>query len=346
MTTARTADPTRTRPALDRHPPLPPFPTGWYAIAYAHEVARGEVVERRFMGEDLVVFRTRSGTPVAMGAWCPHLGAHFARTGARIEGECIRCAFHGFAFDADGRCVATGYDTKPPAKARARTWPLREVNGLLLAHHDPSGAPPDWEVPALDWSGYTPLAHNAKTFALASHPQQTTENSVDIGHLSWVHGYKSVEVLRPLSTEGPYLTSSYAMTRTAGLVGWLGRDLRAEFDVHAHGLGYSLVEARVPGYGLRSRHFVLATPTDPGQLELRLAMALDSPSATRRLPAPLAALVERLIAALMFRGYVKDASADFPMWQNTRHTHPPVLAAGDGPIVKYRTWARQFYPAD
>ena len=40
---------------------------------------------------------------------------------------------------------------------------------------------------------------------------------------------------------------------------------------------------------------------------------------------------------------MKDARADFPMWENTRHTHPPVLAAGDGPIVKYRRWAAQFY---
>jgi nitrite reductase/ring-hydroxylating ferredoxin subunit len=316
-------------------------------IAYAHEVDRGRVLERRFAADDLVVFRTRSGRAVAMEAWCPHLGAHFARTGARIEGECIRCAFHGFAFDTEGRCVETGYGTKPPAKARARTWPLREVNGLLLVYNDSSGEAPGWEVPALDWSGYTPLARTARTFALTSHPQQTTENSVDTGHLSWVHGYRSVEVLKPLSTDGPYLTASYAMTRPAGLLGRLDRDLRAEFDVHAHGLGYSFVDARVPAYGLHSRHFVLATPTDPGRIELRLALSLESASvgASRRVPAPLRPLVDRLLAAVVFRGYLSDAKADFPMWQNTRHTHPPVLAAGDGPIVKYRTWAKQFYPS-
>jgi nitrite reductase/ring-hydroxylating ferredoxin subunit len=299
------------------------------------------VVSRRLAGEDIVVFRTASGRCVAIDAWCPHMGAHLGRTGARVEDEWLRCAFHGFAFDRNGECVATGYGTKPPAKARARVWPLREVNGLLMAYW---GGEPDHELPALDWSGFTPLAWTARTFTLRSHPQTTTENSVDIGHLSWVHGYESVDVLKPLATDGPLLTAGYAMSRPAGVLGRLGSNLRAEFDVAAYGLGYSFVDVRVPAHHLHSRHFVLATPTDAGALELRLALAIERGGPTRRVPAgPLREAAERITATAVFRGYVKDAKADFPMWENTRHTHPPVLARGDGPINKFRSWAAQFY---
>lgn len=319
------------RQPLDRHGELRPFPRCWYALAFSHELARGQLLSRRLAGSEIVVFRTASGRAVALDAWCPHMGAHFGRTGARVEGESLRCAFHGFAFDGSGACTATGYGTKPPVKARAKAWPVREVNGLVMVY---AGDEPDYEIPALDWNGYTPLGWTARTFELASHPQTLTENSVDIGHLSWVHGYESVDVLEPLATDGARLTASYAMSRPAGVVGRLGRDLRAEFDIEAYGVGYSLVDVRVPAHKLHSRHFVLATPTDPGRLELRLAIRLQ-----RRLPLPL----DRIIAAAVFRGFVKDASADFPMWEHTRYTHPPVLAEGDGPIVKYRRWAAQFY---
>ena len=41
---------------------LPPYPNGWYAFGLSSDVARGAVVSRPFMGEDLVVYRTRSGS--------------------------------------------------------------------------------------------------------------------------------------------------------------------------------------------------------------------------------------------------------------------------------------------
>src|SRR6478735_7230328 len=87
---------------LDRHPSLPPFPRGWYCVGFGHELAPGGLISRRLAGEEIVVFRTRSGRAVAVGAWCPHMGAHFGRTGATVEGESLRCAFHGFAFDGSG----------------------------------------------------------------------------------------------------------------------------------------------------------------------------------------------------------------------------------------------------
>jgi phenylpropionate dioxygenase-like ring-hydroxylating dioxygenase large terminal subunit len=131
----------------------------------------------------------------AIDPFCPHLGAHFGH-GGTVEGETIRCPFHDFRFDVQGKCVATGYRTNPPPKARARTWPVREVNGVLVVYHDAEGRPLQWEVPERSTSGWTPLLSRAWT--LHSHPQETTENSVDIGHLIVVHGYHAVETLSDL----------------------------------------------------------------------------------------------------------------------------------------------------
>ena len=330
---------------MDNGRNLPPFPHGWFAVAFAHDVPPGAVVARRFMGQDVVLFRTAGGQPCLMDAYCPHLGAHFAAGGA-VEGETIRCPFHGFRFDCQGTCVATGYGTKPPPSARARTWPVREVNGLILTYHDSRGATPAWEVPALDQRGWT--APLTRTFHLRTHPQETTENGVDLGHLAWVHGYQQVEVLSPFATDGPRLSVRYAMSRSAAALGRVGELLRAEFTITVHGLGYSLVEVEVPRYGLYTRHLVCATPTDAGRITLRVAMFLHAATqparfnpALRFLPRP---LVNALIARLTFNGFVHDLQQDFPMWERKHYIKPPLLAAGDGPIGKYRTWTRQFYP--
>ena len=104
---------------------LPPYPTGWYAFGLASELAPGGVLSRPFMGDDLVVYRTRSGVLRAVEPYCPHLGAHLGH-GGRVDGELIVCAFHAFAYDTAGACVRTTTTSLPysarsvvPAKAPA-----------------------------------------------------------------------------------------------------------------------------------------------------------------------------------------------------------------------------------
>src|SRR5579872_3402044 len=56
---------------------LPGFPSGWFAVGFSRELARGKILSRQFMGHQLVLFRAQSGTACAVDAYCPHLGAHF-----------------------------------------------------------------------------------------------------------------------------------------------------------------------------------------------------------------------------------------------------------------------------
>jgi nitrite reductase/ring-hydroxylating ferredoxin subunit len=323
---------------------LPPFPIGWYAIAFSRDLARGAVERRTFCGQSLVLFRTASGRAALVDAYCPHLGAHLGHGGS-VEGEAIRCPFHGFCFDTDGRCVSTPYQRKLPP-LRAHTWPMREHGGVILAWYHPERREPTWEVPELPDDGFGEL--RTHVFAdLKSHPQETTENSVDLGHLSVVHGYRDVRVQKPLRTDGPYLTARYAMSRHNPFFPTLP-PVKTEFEVHVHGLGYSYVSVHVPEQGLEGRHFVFCTPTEAGKVDLRLAIAqkIASPA---RIPKPLRWLPRRLAAELVgrltMRAYINDVAQDFDIWQNKRYVQPPALADGDGPVGPYRKWCRQFYPA-
>jgi nitrite reductase/ring-hydroxylating ferredoxin subunit len=321
---------------------LPPFPVGWFAIAFSEELGPGQVQRGGWLGQELVLFRTRAGRAVVMDAHCPHMGAHMGHGGVVI-GEGLRCPFHGFCFSADGACVSTPYGGKLP-KIRAGIWPVVERNGHIFIWYAPDGRPPAWEIPVLDADGYGRL-HRVTWRKLASHPQETTENSVDIGHLSVVHGYERVESLAPLHTEGPYLSARYAMSRRNPFVPGLG-SVRTEFDVHVHGLGYSFVHAHVREQAIHTRHFVCATPLGGEHIELRIstALRLDDP---RRLLGPLALVprwvLTRMVGALVLRAFRHDVAQDFEIWSNKRYVQPPSLAEGDGPVGPYRAWCRQFY---
>lgn len=327
---------------------LPPFPNGWYTFGFSDELPPGGLLTQRFMGQEVVVFRARSGQACAADAYCPHLGAHFGH-GGRVDGEVLRCPFHGFCFDTKGLCVSTGYGTKPPPTARLRLWPLREVNGLLLIYHDAAGAPPAWEVPALDLEGWTPPAY--RSFILNDHPQETTENSVDVGHFAFVHGYRDVRELREAETSGPFLSTAYAARRPMPLIGQLvpALDLDVQFETEIYGLGYSLVHLTLPRLGIQGRLWVLPTSLDEQRLTLRLAVSLKIVALKRTSPwrhlIPIRAL-SGVVARAILMGFAHDAQQDFDIWQHKRYIHPPALAKGDGPIGKYRSWARQFYPQE
>jgi nitrite reductase/ring-hydroxylating ferredoxin subunit len=330
---------TATRPTS-----LPPYPNGWYAIAFSDELVPGQIHATTFCGDEVVAFRTVTGTPVVMDAHCPHLGAHLGIEG-RVVGEAIQCPFHGFCFDAAGACVSTGYGTEPPRGLAARTRIVHETDGVILTWHHIADTPPTFSIPDLGTDGWTQLRH--RTYRLRDHPQETTENGVDLGHFAFVHGYESVMMLDPVRTEGATLRTRYSAARPMPWLSTFALPVRFEFAPEIHGLGYSLVRVAIPDMGLNARLQVLATPVDGTHIDLRLGLRLAR-IGNKGAVHPLARLLprrllERIIARFILDGFSSDASADFPIWENKAHVARPRLARGDGPIGVYRSWAEQFY---
>jgi len=262
--------------------------------------------------------------------------------GGEVVGESLRCPMHAFRFATDGGCVATGYGTKPPPLARAQKYPVFEQDGLVFVWLGRQGEPPSFQIPAVGVDGWSPF--KSKSWALESHVQETTENSVDLGHLSVVHGYRDVEATSALQTQGPYLTASYAFSR-APILG-RGSALRVFYTVHVYGLGYSYVAVEVPKFNLRTQQYFLARPIGPNRIELtilaraRFNRASKSGYWHNRLPMR---AINSLACSAVFQAYQHDVQQDFVFWANKRYKESPALAQGDGPIGRYRRWARQFY---
>jgi nitrite reductase/ring-hydroxylating ferredoxin subunit len=320
--------------AREVHDAPPPYPHGWFAVALSSEVPRGAIVTRRFMDREIVVFRTRSGMACAAEAYCPHLGAHFGH-GGRVEGEELRCPFHGFRFSVDGRCTHSPYGPPPPA-ARLGLLSVREVCGVVLVWNG-AEAQPSWEIEApVDDGNWRPFRMTKMRFD--SHPQEMIENSFDVGHLSVLHGYVNVQIVRPISVDGPRVRTTYTLARPLPVTG----GVHFEMEVSVNGLGFSVSELRLKA-GQMLRYLVLITPIGPREVDVRVGASLHrrgrSPI-TRAAVWPLQTLIERVF---MFR-FVAEVQHDLTMWENKKYLNRPAIAAGDGPIAKYRAWAQQFYP--
>jgi nitrite reductase/ring-hydroxylating ferredoxin subunit len=312
--------------------PYQAIPSGWYVVGQSDELRPGDVRSVRYFARDLVLYRTESGSVHLVDAYCPHLGAHMGD--GCVKKENLVCPFHGFEYDTQGRCVAVPYvAAKPPARARIDTLPVREKHGLVLAYYHPEGAAPTWEIPDIDMEGWR--AFRFHEFKFRGHPQETSENSVDLGHFGVVHDYASAMMEIPLEVRGPTLQSRYAVRRPLDFIGL--PKVRAElvFEATVHGLGYSIVRAGVDSLGIKLRLLVLSTPVDESHVHLRIACsAKDS-----RIP-----FVAWLAHEITLRAYVHDVAQDVPVWSKKRYLEAPALSDGDGPIPAYRRWAKQFYP--
>ncbi|MCH2108516.1 MAG: Rieske (2Fe-2S) protein [Polyangiaceae bacterium] len=323
---------------------LEAFPSGWFVLCFSEELERGAILKRQFMGQDIVAFRTASGQAVVSDAFCPHMGAHFAH-GGRVEGETIRCPFHGFCFDAQGSCTKTGYGTKPPPNARLRIWETEEFNGILLVWHHANGRRSDWKVPALEDHGWSKLSYYS--WKIRANPYDTAENAVDIGHFATVHGYQDVSSMNDLNLDGPLLTATYGMSRDGGAFRQKNR-IKTKFKITKWGLGYSAVEVYVEEFGLLSRHFVFGTAINQDEIDMKIAVSIFKiahPSAIHPLLALIPhQLLRKIVQRASLKAYKTDVSQDFEIWTNKTKIENPALAKGDGPIPAFRRWTKQFDP--
>lgn len=321
------------RPISAERPRLP-YPNGWFAVAFSEDVPPGKVLRRRFMGEDVVIYRTRSGLPRVIDPYCPHLGAHLGYGGS-VAGEEIVCPFHHFRFDSSGACTATGYGTKPP-NARLAVKRAVEVNGVIMVWRHASDGLPTWEVPEKAVSGFpSPARH---MYTIIDHPQEVVENAIDIGHVGPIHHYKNPRVRKPMELDGPKFMIGPAAERVFPVIGAVD----IVFDVEAYGLGYIWVNAKIPRLRAQALFQAMATPVDPCRIDLRFTVSLKVGRPGRGPSKAMSGLSRGLTIGLA-QAFWHDLSLDFPIWENKRFLDRPRLAKGDGPVMNFRKWAKQFY---
>lgn len=143
----------------------------------------------RLLGQDLVLFKDEEGRFALLDRDCPHRGADLAF--ARYESDGIRCPFHGWKFDALGRCLETPAEPEGSAlctRIRQRSYPVVSRSGILFTWLGPEEQTPP-PFPEFDCF----LAPHTHTFAfkgwLECNWLQALEVGIDPAHASYLHRY-------------------------------------------------------------------------------------------------------------------------------------------------------------
>jgi phenylpropionate dioxygenase-like ring-hydroxylating dioxygenase large terminal subunit len=92
----------------------------------------------RVLGEDLVLFRDRTGRPGLLYPRCMHRGTTLYY--GRVEEQGIRCCYHGWLFDVEGRCLDQPCEPeggRHRGEARQPWYPVEERYGLVFAYLGP-----------------------------------------------------------------------------------------------------------------------------------------------------------------------------------------------------------------
>ena len=325
---------------------ISPFPEGWYFVASHKHLLKEKLIRKTWMGEEIVVWCDDKGRVCVADAFCPHLGADLGpESGGVVRDGCLVCPFHGFEFEVSGRCSATPY-APPPKTARLKVYETRDINGIVFAWWGLDGRPPQWYLPESPESEgrWSELAF--KTIRFPGHPQETTENSVDLAHLRYVHGYDNVYRIEPLAVDGAYLRSSFDFIRAQNVAG-----VKIHFDVTAkaqiYGFGYSNVKIHEKSIDMHINFYVLATPVDGKHIDLVLASQVQQMRKPKRAIVGLRFLPQNIRTGLMNRFILlmqeKDVRDDVYIWRNKRYIPQPRLCKSDGEIGKFRRYCKQFY---
>ena len=160
----------------------------WQPVALAEDL-EGERPIRpiRLLGEDLVLFRDRSGKLGLIRRDCPHRGADLAF--GRLEDDGLRCSFHGWLFGTDGQCLQTPAEPEGSRlceKIKQPAYPVVERGGIFWAYLG-EGEPPAF--PELDCFA----APDEYTFAFCGLIEcnwlQALEVGIDPAHASFLHRF-------------------------------------------------------------------------------------------------------------------------------------------------------------
>lgn len=318
--------------------PYEGFARGWYQAAWSDEVATGDVHPLRYFGHDLVMYRGQSGRVVVLDAYCGHYGAHLGH-GGTVEGEDIRCPYHGWKWDEGGNNVEVPYGEGRCSRRAIRSWQTAESSGIVYLWYCPDGTPPDWDPPTLPEVGdpgyFAMYPGGAYEEAVSFPGQYVVENMADLAHLKFVHRFEEIPDLIECAGDGHrFLTVFEASVPGAN------QHVRMRLTQEAFGVGMIRTET---GGVVDSVGLTAMTPVDGTQMIMRFSrwIACSTPEEAGSQPTGrgLRYIQNNIDEAL-------GPDSDRPIWENMRYPFDPgpVYTRDEAKSLRVvRKWTEQFY---
>jgi phthalate 4,5-dioxygenase len=180
----------------------------WIPALLSEELAGPDCppIRVQLLGEKLVAFRDSAGRVGLLDRYCAHRGADLFY-GRNEEGG-IRCVYHGWKFDTEGRCLEIPNATVGQAfmdRCALRSYPAREAGGMIWAYMGPRELMP--ELPHYEFLQAPPSNYFVTKFRAEGNYLQSMEGECDSGHVSFLHRYVQQEGVSAASSGGmPYVS--------------------------------------------------------------------------------------------------------------------------------------------
>lgn len=158
----------------------------WYIVLESKEVSKKPLGVTR-LGEKLVFWRNETGNVHCSMDRCPHRGV--ALSLGTLENDHLKCPFHGFEYDATGRCVvipANGQGGRIPGSMQLRNYPAYEAHGFIWIWWGDS--PPENLDPPIFFDNLDDsFVYASKPDHWSAHYSRVIENQLDVVHLPFIH---------------------------------------------------------------------------------------------------------------------------------------------------------------
>ncbi len=155
----------------------------WHPVMYAADL--GDKPAQVFLMDEQLAIVRMGGEVRAFADLCVHRGT--ALSLGRVEGDQLRCAYHGWTYGPDGACtsIPARFGMSIPTKARLRRYQAAEKCGLIWVCLEAEPVYPLPEFPELDDPAYRVVSMPAYEWKVGS--ARRVENYVDFAHFAWVH---------------------------------------------------------------------------------------------------------------------------------------------------------------
>jgi phenylpropionate dioxygenase-like ring-hydroxylating dioxygenase large terminal subunit len=215
----------------DLHTPL--LYNFWYVAGFREDFTH-ELTERVYLNRSLVTYRTEAGEPVALQNRCAHRS--FPLSESWLEGDDIRCRYHGAKFNSAGQMIEVPCQANCP-KVQLRKYPLKEVGPLVWIWMGEPEAADEADIPDTSWLNVDEgWEFCTGSYHLEGNYLLMMENLMDLTHIPFLHqdtfDFPKSYAAEPVTvkTEGHSLTYTREPSDNYHRNGFLPPKLADEFE--------------------------------------------------------------------------------------------------------------------
>ncbi len=165
---------------------MPFIINAWYVCAWPNEVTTDNILSRTICGKPMIIYRSTDGRPAALEDRCCHREMPLSL--GWLENGTVRCGYHGFRYDSDGKCVEIPGQTTVPARARVHSFPIVEkYNWVWVWTGDIDRADPALIPKMFQPNDHPDWSSSGGTTYMNCHYQLISDNLLDLTHENYLH---------------------------------------------------------------------------------------------------------------------------------------------------------------